>query len=295
MIRKVCNFLIVMILMVIIAVAGSILVLQLLGYEPMAILSGSMEPTYRLGGLIFIDTHVLPEDIQKGDSIAFHFGDDTVVTHRVLSIDSENKAYITRGDANNVEDAPISFDRLIGRAWFYIPLLGYILIDLGTFKGLAYGLILLAMLIGLFVTSTLLTPKDSAEESSTEDEIPEQTMQTPTLTLQVSVLSMQTDSLSRQVSTFVDQASAIADHASSIFDQASAIIGQASAIIEQASEIAAQATATFNQASSIIAQMSETKVQHPVERTIQKSQTDEEELLPGIQIFFSTEAEYGSE
>ena len=171
MIRKMCNFLIVMILMVIIAISGPILVLQLLGYEPMAILSGSMEPTYHLGGLIFIDTHVLPEDIQKGDSIAFHFGDDMVVTHRVLSIDSENRTYITRGDANNVEDAPISFDQLIGRAWFHIPLLGYILLDLGTFKGLAYGLILLAVLIGLFVTSTILASKDSRAEAGAEDEM----------------------------------------------------------------------------------------------------------------------------
>lgn|GEM_PF-805273 len=155
LIRKVSFILISIIIALIIMLAAPILILQSMGYAPMAILSGSMEPAYQTGGLIFLDTHVAAEDIKVGDAIAFYRGESTVVTHRVISIDRENGTFTTQGDANNVADAPVSYDRLVGRVWFYLPLLGFLLMDLNSSKGLAYGIILVGVLALLFVAAAV--------------------------------------------------------------------------------------------------------------------------------------------
>jgi signal peptidase len=132
---------------------------KLLGYQPMGILSGSMEPAYNVGGLVFINTNANAEEIKVGDAIAYHLSEDTVVTHRVMAIDREQRAFTTKGDANNAEDlAPVPFDNLIGKAVFHVPRAGYILMNLSTPKGFAAGAILIAVLIVLFVIPVLTAP-----------------------------------------------------------------------------------------------------------------------------------------
>jgi len=147
------------ILIAIILIAGSILLMTWLGYKPLAVLSGSMEPNYHVGSLVFINTKVPAEKIQIGDVITYKATEDTVITHRVKSIDLTGKTFTTQGDANNVEDmSPIPFDDMVGKAWFQIPHLGSVLLDLPTQKGFAAGMILVAVLIILFVVPILLAP-----------------------------------------------------------------------------------------------------------------------------------------
>lgn len=97
---------------------------RLFGYEVYAVISGSMAPYYPIGAIIF--THrENPAYIQEGDCITYLYGKSTV-THRVLIINSEDRIFITKGDANTTADPPVSFDRLVGRAGnICIPLLGY--------------------------------------------------------------------------------------------------------------------------------------------------------------------------
>jgi signal peptidase len=124
-----------------------------------------MEPAYKVGGLVFINTGANAEDIGVGDAIAFRLSDDMTVTHRVMAIDAERRTFTTKGDANNAEDmAPVPFDNLIGKAVFHVPRAGYILMNLSTPKGFAAGAILIAVLIILFVVPVLLAPsKETAE------------------------------------------------------------------------------------------------------------------------------------
>ena len=91
------------------------------------VLSGSMEPTYHTGSLIYVKP-CAPEDVQVGDPITFVLNEDLdVVTHRVVSIDAENQHFYTKGDANDAPDgAPVYFKNLIGRPVFTIPYLGYV-------------------------------------------------------------------------------------------------------------------------------------------------------------------------
>jgi signal peptidase len=100
---------------------------RLVGLRPMCVLSGSMEPTYHTGSLIYVKP-CAPEDVRVGDAITFVLNEDLdVVTHRVISIDAENEHFYTQGDANDAPDgAPVYFKNLIGRPVFTIPYLGYV-------------------------------------------------------------------------------------------------------------------------------------------------------------------------
>ena len=99
---------------------------RLVGLRPFAVLSGSMEPTYHVGSLIYVKP-CDPEDVEVGDPITFVLDENlTVATHRVIDIDPDGEHFYTKGDANDAADgAPVYYKNLIGRPVFTIPYLGY--------------------------------------------------------------------------------------------------------------------------------------------------------------------------
>lgn len=100
---------------------------RMLGYQVFNVISGSMEPEYSVGDLIYVKD-VKPNEIQVGMPITFVLNEDLVVaTHRVVEIDTENQYFYTKGDANEtVDSAPVHFNNVIGVPQFRIPLLGYV-------------------------------------------------------------------------------------------------------------------------------------------------------------------------
>lgn len=100
-----------------------------LGVTPMVVLSGSMsgnaEDHIEAGDLIF---SVKPDlsSLKEGDVISYMSG-KTVITHRLIRIETGEQGeirYITKGDANNEEDPPVSEQNIIGICRFRIPRLG---------------------------------------------------------------------------------------------------------------------------------------------------------------------------
>ena len=100
---------------------------RVLGYQCFTVISGSMEPIYKVGDLIYVKD-VDPNTIKVGDPITFILNEDLVVaTHRVIRIDAENQRFYTKGDANQIEDSePVHFKNVIGVPEFSIPKLGYV-------------------------------------------------------------------------------------------------------------------------------------------------------------------------
>lgn len=124
--KKVWNFVTTAILILMLAFIAVMYVPKFFGVEPMIVLSGSMEPAYPVGSLLYI-RHTDSSDIQKGDAITFYLDEDTLVTHRVVDVDKENKVYTTKGDANNTEDGgKVSFDQVRGKPVYCIPKAGYL-------------------------------------------------------------------------------------------------------------------------------------------------------------------------
>ncbi len=150
MLKKICSILSTIILIVMVFVAGVLLLPYALGYQTLAVLSGSMEPAYHVGSIVFVKK-VPPEEIKVGDPITFSLsGGNMVATHRVVRIDSEKKQFITKGDANNAEDGPTGFESLVGRASnISVPLLGFISGNIKTPKGIliATGVVVVIILL----------------------------------------------------------------------------------------------------------------------------------------------------
>jgi len=136
---------------------------RLLGYRVFNVISGSMEPTYSVGDLIYVKS-VNVNEIKVGDPITFVLNENLVVaTHRVVQIDTENKCFYTKGDANDTVDAaPVHFNNVIGVPQFSVPLLGYVSDFIqnppGIYIALAIGLLLV---VAVFLPD-LLSKKNKA-------------------------------------------------------------------------------------------------------------------------------------
>ena len=104
---------------------------RLVGLQVFTVLSGSMEPTYHTGSLIYVKK-VDPYTIKEGQPITFMLDENTVATHRVVGIvpDEEDPTVIrfrTKGDANEAEDGSlVHYKNVIGTPIFSIPYLGYV-------------------------------------------------------------------------------------------------------------------------------------------------------------------------
>ena len=127
MLKKVWNvvstFFVVLIVFCAVFLVGS----RVLGYQVFNVISGSMEPTYSVGDLIYVK-EVDVNEIEVGTPITFVLNEDLVVaTHRVIEVDAENQRFYTKGDANDAADAsPVHFNNVIGVPKFSIPKLGYV-------------------------------------------------------------------------------------------------------------------------------------------------------------------------
>ncbi|MBR1386457.1 MAG: signal peptidase I [Bacilli bacterium] len=97
---------------------------MLFGYKPLVVLSGSMEPTFKAGSIIYYKEVNSYNDLKKGDIITYRYKNN-YVSHRI--VDMNNNLFETKGDANKVSDPiNISFDRVIGKdSNISIPYLGY--------------------------------------------------------------------------------------------------------------------------------------------------------------------------
>ena len=114
-----------------VAVIGVLAILlagvRLVGLKPYVVMSGSMEPVYHVGSVIYVKP-CTAEAVQVGDPITFVMNDDlTVATHRVTRIDEDGEHFYTKGDANQAEDGtPVYSKNLIGKPVYSIPKLGYL-------------------------------------------------------------------------------------------------------------------------------------------------------------------------
>ena len=114
----------VLIIFVIIAIAP-IAIPKVFGVQAFNVISGSMEPTISVGSIVYVRS-VEFEELSQGDVIAFESG-ASVVTHRIVEINTEDKLITTKGDANNTEDFnPVSYTNVIGRMIAHFPIYGTI-------------------------------------------------------------------------------------------------------------------------------------------------------------------------
>ena len=111
----------------VIAFAG----VRLAGLTPYAVLSGSMEPQYPIGSLIYVKD-ADPSSVEVGQAITFRQGSGTLVTHQVFK-STEQQLFYTQGIANVnssgeiiADAAPAPWSSLVGQPIACVPYLGYV-------------------------------------------------------------------------------------------------------------------------------------------------------------------------
>lgn len=108
--------------------------------------SDSMAPDITTGSIIIVKKS---DRYNVGDAISFYSkesGKEEIVTHRITGIGGN--VYVTKGDANQVQDREIVLPRLvIGKVERVIPYLGYVVGFAKSFPGTLITIILPALFI----------------------------------------------------------------------------------------------------------------------------------------------------
>ena len=130
-IKKIWNWISGVLVGIVVLLAIALVGVRLVGLQPYVVLSGSMEPTYHVGSLIYVKS-VDYQELQVGDPITYMISQDTVVTHRIIEVlmdeeDPDTIRYFTQGDANEQPDGTsVHYKNIIGKPVFSIPCLGYV-------------------------------------------------------------------------------------------------------------------------------------------------------------------------
>jgi len=104
---------------------------RIFGLMPYAVISGSMEPEYPVGSLIYVKK-VPVSELVEDVPITYVIEGGTVVTHRIVEVlpDEDNPTVVrfrVKGDANDYVDGnPVHINNVIGKPVMKIPLLGYV-------------------------------------------------------------------------------------------------------------------------------------------------------------------------
>lgn len=152
--KKIWNAFTTVLVTLVVILAILLVGVRFVGLQPYTVLSGSMEPTYHVGSLIYVK-EVDPFELESGDVITYMLNEDTLSTHRIVNVvpdeaDSSVVRFQTKGDANDAVDASlVHCNNVVGSPVFTIPYLGfvanYIQNPPGTYVAIAFGAILLLL------------------------------------------------------------------------------------------------------------------------------------------------------
>ena len=172
--KKIWNVVSTVIVVLVVLCAVFLMGSRLLGYQVFTVISGSMEPVYDVGDLIYVK-EVDVDTIKIGDDITYMVSEDTVVTHRIIEVlvdeeDPNTIRYFTQGIANDVPDGvSVHYMNIIGKPVFTIPYLGYVSSYIqnppGMYVAIAAGAILIML---VFLPDLFEDDKEKKKEQPQE-------------------------------------------------------------------------------------------------------------------------------
>ena len=111
MLIKIKNFMF-SILYVLVIIYLLIFIPSFWGHKPLVVISGSMEPTLQVGGLLYYHEENL-DNFKKDDILVYKFRNH-IISHRV--VEKLDDGFITKGDANKSYDSDIiDNSRVLGK------------------------------------------------------------------------------------------------------------------------------------------------------------------------------------
>lgn len=100
-------------------------------YYIFQVISGSMLPEYKVGDIIIVKK-VSPKDLKKGDDVTYlgRFANlnGLIVTHKIVDLRQEDGKYyyVTKGDANSIEDPEIEYDDIYGKVVYHTIVFSFV-------------------------------------------------------------------------------------------------------------------------------------------------------------------------
>lgn len=155
-----------------------------MGYTPLIITSGSMDPTFSANDLVVIKTVDDPAALQVGDVISY-FENDYLITHRIIEVTSSEDQpilYVTQGDNNNAPDRiHVKPDKVFGKYITCFKDLGAFALFMQTPTGMLLLVVLpiIALFVMFYVVDKLrykqamkeqLEKETASKESKTESD-----------------------------------------------------------------------------------------------------------------------------
>ena len=161
------------VLMIALGAIGVLLVsMRLFGMQGYTVLSGSMEPEFPTGSVIYVKK-VNPDVLQAGDVITFRISGGTVVTHRITEVIGDNgtRRFRTKGDANEIADgSPVNAENVIGTPAFSVPYLGYALTYIQRPPGMYVAMAVAAWILLLIFLPSLIFEKGDNNRKTMKEE-----------------------------------------------------------------------------------------------------------------------------
>ena len=174
-VKKIWDWISGILVAVVVLLAIALVGVRVVGLQPYVVLSGSMEPTYHVGSLIYVKA-VDYKELTVGDPITYMVSQDTVVTHRSIEVlvdeeDPNTIRYFTLGDANDVPDgSSVHYKNIIGKPVFSLPYLGlvsnYIQHPPGMYLAIAAGAILMLL---VFLPDLFEEDGDKKKKAASEE------------------------------------------------------------------------------------------------------------------------------
>lgn len=137
-----------------------------LGWDPVVVTSGSMQPRIRPGDVVLLERGDT-SDLGLGSVVTFEdpAAPGTLTTHRISGVNPDG-TYRTRGDANRVADStPVQPEAVKGVGKLLVPFVGLPV----TWLAGAAGLFVLWLLVTTVACAVALTPPEGEDDRSDPD------------------------------------------------------------------------------------------------------------------------------
>ena len=197
MLKKTWNSVTTIILVIVVILALLLAGARLVGLQVYTVLSGSMEPNYHVGSVIYVK-EVDPSTLKVGDAISFLISEKTVATHRIIEVlpdesDPNVIRFRTKGDNNDIEDTnPVHCNNVLGKVVGTIPLLGYVSNFVQNPPGTYIAIAAMAILIlAVFVPDIIGNAKKLQAEEEEKQKQEESSVDTEKLKAELEALKQQ--------------------------------------------------------------------------------------------------------
>lgn len=157
---------------IVLIVAAAFIVPKFVGIMPYIVESGSMEPQIHTGAVAFIDTH--DKNVAVGDVVTYQIGETgskKYVTHRIVKEGPDG--YVTKGDANEVEDAnSVKQEQIVGTYRYSIPYAGRLFAQKSKVTFVAIFWVILLNAMSMVVSALAGKAEEEEQEEKQEGQEP---------------------------------------------------------------------------------------------------------------------------